>query len=115
MHVGDREGDIYELFCDCESLKKRFVVRTCVDHRSGDGGQTVAEAMREQHFKAVHHLEVRDKKGKPSTAVLEIKYHRLQGCPPIGKEKRYTHLTLTVIHAKERGEPQNRDPSGWPT
>lgn len=113
VHIGDRESDIYELFCDCESLKTCFVLRTCVDRRSGDGKRTVAEAMREQHVKAVHRVEVRDTKGKSSTAVLEIKYHRLQVCPPIGKEKRYINLMLTVIHAKERGQPQDRDPIDW--
>ncbi len=113
VHIGDRESDIYELFCECESLDTRFVFRTCVDRRSGDGQQTVAEVMEEQHVKAVHRVEVMDSKGKPSNAVLEVKYHRLQMCPPIGKEKRYTNLTLTVIHAKERGKPKDRDPIDW--
>jgi hypothetical protein len=113
VHIGDRESDIYELFCDCESLKTHFVMRTCVDRRSGDGGRTVTEAMRQQRVKAVHRVEVRDTKGRPSTAVLEIKYHRLQVCPPIGKEKRYPDLTLTVIHAQERGQPKGRDRVDW--
>ena len=113
VHIGDRESDIYELFCDCESLKTRFVLRTCVDRRSGNGGQTVAEAMQKQHVTAVHRVKVRDTKGKPSTAVLEIKYRCLQVCPPIGKEKRYVNLMLTVIHAKERGPTKNRDPIDW--
>lgn len=113
VHIGDRESDIYELFCECESLDTRFVFRTCVDRRSGDGQQTVAGVMEEQHVKAVHRVEVMDSKGKPSTAVLEMKYHRLQMCPPIGKEKRYTNLTLTVIHAKERGKLKDRDPIDW--
>lgn len=113
VHIGDRESDIYELFCDCESLRTRFVLRTCVDRRSGEVGQTVAEVMQEQHVKAVHRVEVRDTKGKPSTALLEIKYHRLQVCPPIGKEKRYSTLTLTVIRARERGQPKDRDPVDW--
>jgi len=113
VHIGDRESDIYELFCDCESLETHFVLRTCVDRRSGHGGQTVAEAMREQQVKAVHRVEVRDAKGKASTAVLEIQYHRLEVCPPIGKEKRYSNLTLTVIRAHERGQPKDRDPIDW--
>jgi hypothetical protein len=69
--------------------------------------------MREQRVKAVHRVEVRDTKGKLSTAVLEIKYHRLLVCPPIGKEKRYPDLTLTVIHAQERTQPRDRDPVDW--
>lgn len=113
VHIGDRESDIYELFCECQSLESHFVFRTCVDRRAGDGEKTVMEAITEQRIKAVHRVEVRDNKGKPSTAVLEIKYHRLVVCPPLGKEKRYDNLTLTVIHASERGTPKDRDPIDW--
>jgi hypothetical protein len=42
-----------------------------------------------------------------------MKYHRLQICPPIGKERRYPELTLTVIHAVERGKPKDRAPIEW--
>src|SRR5271165_4590843 len=113
VHIGDRESDIYELFCECESLGSHFVFRTCVDRRSGDGEQTVNEAMQEQPTKAVHRVEIMDAIGRPSTAVVEIKYHRLQVCPPIGKEKRYGNLTLTVVHAQERDQPKGRDPIDW--
>lgn len=113
VHVGDRESDIYELFCECASLGSHFVFRTCVDRRSGDGEATVIEVMEEQPVKAVHRVEVMDAKGRPATAVLEMKYHRLQVCPPIGKEKRYGNLTLTVIHAQEQGQPKDRDPIDW--
>ena len=113
VHIGDRESDIYELFSECESLGTKFVLRTCVDRRAEDGEQTVIEVMDEQRVKAVHRIEVRDDKGKPSTAVLEIKYHKMTVCPPIGKEKRYGNLELTVIHAIERGKPQGREPIEW--
>ena len=33
--------------------------------------------------------------------------------PPIGKQKRYPALTLTVIHADERGAPKNRKKIEW--
>jgi hypothetical protein len=113
VHIGDRESDIYELFCQCQSLETHFVIRTCVDRRAGEGEETVIEVMDEQPVKAVHRIEVMDNKGRPSMAVLEIKYYRLQVCPPIGKEKRYGNLTLTVIHATERGTPKDRDPIEW--
>jgi hypothetical protein len=113
VHIGDRESDIYELFSECESLGTKFVFRTCVDRRAEDGGQTVNDTMDEQRVKAVHRVEVRDAAGKPSIAVLEMKYHRMQVCPPIGKENRSSNLTLTVIHAMERGTPEDRDPIEW--
>ncbi len=61
----------------------------------------------------MHRVEVLDAKGKLTTAELEIKYHRLEVCPPIGKEERYHNLTLTVIHAKERGTPLGPEPIEW--
>ena len=113
VHVGDRESDIYELFCAAEETGSRFLVRTCVDRRAEEGEQTVLEVMDDERVKAVHRVEVMNAKGKPSTAVLELKYRRLQVCPPIGKERRYPTLTLTVIHAVERGRPKDRAPIHW--
>jgi hypothetical protein len=114
VHVGDRESDIYELFCECKSLDAKFLFRTCVNRRAGDGGETtVSEVMEEQRVKGVHRIEVRDSKGKPSTATLEIKYQKIKIQPPLGKEKRYGELELTVIHATERGTPEGRDPIQW--
>ena len=66
-----------------------------------------------QRTKAVHRIEVRDVNGTPSTAVLDIKYHRMTVCPPIGKDQRYGPLELTVIHATERGTPDGREPIRW--
>lgn len=113
VHVGDRESDIYELFCECESLQTKFLFRTCNDRRVEDDGRTVYEVMEEQRIKGVHRIEVRDNKGRPSAAVLEIKYQKITICPPIGKEKRYGNLELTIIHATERGTPKDRDRIEW--
>jgi len=63
--------------------------------------------------KGLHRIEVRDRQGELSTAVLEIKYRRIRVLPPIGKQKRYPELTLTVIHAQECGAPKNREAIDW--
>ena len=96
VHVGDRESDIYELFCEYEALDTKFIFRTCNDRRVEDDGRTVYEVMEEQRVKGVHRIKVRDNKGKPSTAMLEIKYEKIKVCPPLGKEKLYGNLELTV-------------------
>jgi hypothetical protein len=51
--------------------------------------------------------------GDPDEAVLEIRYRKIRVLPPIGKQKRYPSLTLTVIHAEERGPPKNRKKIDW--
>jgi hypothetical protein len=60
-----------------------------------------------------HRVEVRNKKGEVSEAVLELRYRRIRVLPPINKRKRYPELTLTVIHATERDSPKDRDRIEW--
>jgi hypothetical protein len=45
--------------------------------------------------------------------VLEIKYHRLRVLPPIGKQRQYPKSTLTVIRAREKTTPQDRERMDW--
>jgi Transposase DNA-binding/Transposase DDE domain len=113
VHIGDRENDIYEFFCLSQKLGTHFVVRTCVDRLAGDGGHTIADEINEVKIKRLHRLEVRDKKGNISEALLEIRYKRIKVLPPIGKQKKYPELYLTVIHAEERGTPKNREKIIW--
>ncbi|MCB8878228.1 IS4 family transposase [Acidisoma silvae] len=113
IHIGDRESDIYELFCTAEEIGTHFLVRTCVNRLAGNGGHTVADEMDEVAIRGLHRIEVRDENGEPDEAVLEIRYRRLRVLPPIGKQKRYPALTLTVIHAQEQGAPKNRKKIDW--
>ena len=113
VHIGDRESDIYELFCAAQQIGTHFLVRTCVDRLAGDGKHTIAEEMDEVAVKGLHRVEVRDSSGDPDEAVLEIRYRKIRVLPPIGKQARYPALTLTVIHAEERGTPKNRKKIEW--
>ncbi|WP_199773610.1 hypothetical protein [Rhizobium sp. NXC24] len=47
IHVGDRESDIYELFCTAHELGTHFLVRTCVDRLADDGKRTIVAEMNE--------------------------------------------------------------------
>jgi hypothetical protein len=113
VHIGDRESDIYELFCAAREIETHFVIRTCVDRLAGDGDHTIADEMEEVAVKGLHRIEVRDSKGDPDEAVLEIRYRKIRVLPPIGKQNRYPPLTLTVIHAEERRTPKNRKKIEW--
>jgi hypothetical protein len=113
VHIGDRESDIYELFCAAQEARTHFLVRTCVDRLAGDGGHTVADEMDEVRVGGRHRIEVRDRDGNRDVALLELKYRRIKVLPPIGKQKRYPPLVLTVIHAIEHGTPRNRKKIEW--
>ncbi len=113
VHIGDRESDIYELFCTAQDVGTHFLVRTCVDRLAGDGAHTVADEMDEVRLKGLHRVQTSDQKGNVVDVVLEIRYRRIKVLPPIGKQSRYPALSLTVIHARERGAPANRKPIEW--
>lgn len=113
VHVGDRESDIYELFCAAQEAGTHFVIRTCVDRLAGDGNHTIADEMDGVAVKGRHRIDVRDNNGNSDEAVLEIRYRKIRVLPPIGKQKRYPALTLTVIHAEERVAPKNRKKVEW--
>jgi Transposase DNA-binding/Transposase Tn5 dimerisation domain len=113
VHIGDRESDIYELFCVAQEIGTHFLVRTCVDRLAGDGDHTVADEMKRARISGPHRIEVRDADGNPDVAILEIKYKRIRLLPPIGKQKNYPPLEVTVIHAYEQGRPKNRKKIDW--
>jgi hypothetical protein len=113
VHIGDRESDIYELFCTAQDVGTHFLVRTCVDRLAGDGGNTIDQEMDEVRLKGLHRVQTSDQKGNVVDAVLEIRYRRIKVLPPIGKQSRYPALSLTVIHARERDEPVNRKRIEW--
>jgi hypothetical protein len=113
VHIGDRESDIYELFCRAEAVGTHFLVRTCVDRLAGDGKHTIADEMREVRIQGLHRIQVTDERGHSSEAILEIRYRRIRVLPPIGKQKQYPELMLTIIHAQERGAPQGREKIDW--
>src|SRR6202162_1210303 len=113
IHIGDRESDIYELFCAAREIDTHFVLRTCVDRLAGDGDHTIEDEMGEINCKGLHRIEGGAKKGNTRDAVLELKYRRICILPPIGKQKRYPPLTLTVIHALERDAPKGCEAIDW--
>jgi hypothetical protein len=61
----------------------------------------------------LNRVETRDKDGKVREAVLELKYRRIQVLPPWGKYKRYSPLSLTIIHAQERDTPDGSERIDW--
>ena len=69
--------------------------------------------MKKADIKGEHRLVVRDKAGNMNEAIMEIKCEEVCILPPIAKQKKYPALTLTVIHAVERGKPCGRERIQW--
>ena len=113
IHVGDRESDIFELYCLTQELGTHFVVRTCVDRLAGDGSHTISAEMSDVSTVGQHIIEVRDDTGEATKVALDVRFKRIRVLPPIGKQKRYPSLDLTVIHAVEPNVPKGRKRIEW--
>lgn len=113
IHIGDREADIYELFCAANDVATHFLVRTSANRMAEDGTTKTEMEMGEAEVAGLHRLEVQDRNGDVSEAILEIKYRRMLVLAPVAEAKDYGPLELTVIHAIERGTPKGRDKIVW--
>jgi hypothetical protein len=94
-------------------LGGNLLVRSCVDRLAGDGGHTIADEMADTAIAGQHQVEVCDGNGRTETASVELRYRSIHVLPPIGKQKRYPALTLTVLYAQERDEPTDRPRIDW--
>ena len=113
VHVGDRESDIYELFCTAQELGTHFVVRSCVDRLAGDGDHTIADEMDEVRSRACTRLRSATARAASARRPSNSSTGASAFCHPIGKQKRYPALALTVIHARERDAPADRPAIDW--
>lgn len=59
VHIGDRESDIYELFCTAHDLGTHFLVRSCVDRLAAKGDHTMVAEMKEALVAGTHTIETR--------------------------------------------------------
>src|SRR3954452_20252968 len=80
VHVGDREADIFELFCAAREAGADFLVRTCVDRLAGDGGTTISKEMGREPVRGTHEVEVHDDRGRVSTVTMDLRFRRLTVC-----------------------------------
>ena len=89
------------------------MVRTCVNRLIEDGSTTIADKMNTVELKGLHRIELQDADGNKTEVPLAIKYQHINVLPPIGKQKKYPGLSLTIIHAEEEKAPVNRDKIVW--
>jgi len=94
VHIGDRESDIYELFCTAKDVGTHFLLRTCVDRLAGDGSHTIAAEMAEVNCKGLHRVEGRDHRGELSEAILELKFRRIRVLPRSASKAAIRDLSL---------------------
>lgn len=113
VHIGDREADIYELFCAANDVGAHFVIRSAYPRLAEDGTTKTDAEMQGVRLKGVHRIEVRDATGAMSSAVLELRYRRMRVLPPVAKARDYGPLELTMIYAEERGRPKGRERISW--
>ena len=101
------------LFAVARQQKTHFLVRTRAARLANGRPLTVAEATEKSPCRGLYHILVRNRKRKLCAAVLEVRFQSLRIKTPQNKKKRYPEQTVTVIEARERNTPADRDRIDW--
>ena len=117
VHVGDRESDIYELYCTAQDLGTSFLVRVQTNRlavRPADDAprkpaHRVFAQLAAVPWAGRHRITI----NQNETAWLQVKFAAINTLPPVGKQKRYSPQALTYIHAVEENPPPGREPIDW--
>ncbi len=117
VHVGDRESDIYELYCTAQDLGTSFLVRVQTNRlavRPADAAprkpaHRVFAQLAAVPWAGRHRITI----NQDETAWLQVKFAAINTLPPVGKQKRYSPQALTYIHAVEENPPPGREPIDW--
>ena len=96
VHVGDREADIYELFCAAHDVGTHFVIRSAYPRLAEDGTTKTDIEMQTVQLKGLHRLTVRDERGAETEAVLELRYRRILVLAPVGGINRCLSLAMAA-------------------
>lgn len=113
VHIGDRESDIYELYCLASELHTHFLVRTCVNRLAEN--TTLEEEMKNapSECQGHHRILLRQDKESMREITLNVRWKTLTLHPPIGKAKQYPDLLLTAIIATEEDPDDNNTRVEW--
>jgi len=112
VHIGDRESDIYELYCLASELNTHFLVRTCVNRLAEN--TTMEEEMKSvsSDHQGRHRIFLRHGQDGMREIILNVRWKTLTLHPPIGKAKQYPVLQLTALIATEEC-PDNEARVEW--
>jgi len=111
INIGDRENDIYEYFQLCSELGCYFLIRSCVNRLANE--TTIAEEVGRHEANYQHTISFKTPQGENIKAKLALKIKNVTLHPPIGKDKSYHDLPVTVISAVEQLHPKDREQIKW--
>ena len=113
VHVGDRESDIFELFCLVKELNTHFLIRSCNNRMINDELKKIQEKMSVSPVEGKHFITLQHVKDEIRRIRLNIKFQRMELLPSIDKQKKYSSVMVTVIDAMEHKCPKDREPIFW--
>ena len=111
IHIGDRENDIYEYFCQCQALGCYFLVRSCVNRLTEEA--TLAEEIARRKPSFTHPIAYTDSTGNLIETSVEIKVKHVTLHPPVGKQSEYESIAVAMVSAVESMAPSDREPIRW--
>jgi hypothetical protein len=123
IHVCDRGGDNFELFCHMIEQQSDWVVRASQTHRliltPDDEEMPLSDYLTTLPLAGTYELDVRARKGQRSrTAKLEVRFGKLRMPVPKHKSPYVKKLApepieMSVVHVREVNAPKDTEPIEW--
>lgn len=109
LHIGDREADIFELYCECKKLNTHFLVRLAVNRRVKDAqSKLLFECVKNNPVEGDYCIKIRKPDDTYEKIKLNVRFTKIKVSPPTGKEKKYSTVTAYYIEAKENMKQGSR-------
>lgn len=120
VHICDREGDIFELFCKAEAEKTNYLCRRWQNRKTADDVHGVLDSFIDALPVAgeitVHIPRCSHSKRKARDAELKIKYGRCQITKPsqlIDTKGLPSAISVYVVSAVEANSPEGQEGVSW--
>ena len=126
IHVTDREGDIYELYRECEYLDEKFLIRASHNRdinktvRRGNSDEKLFDTL--ESSKAAGRVTIKINSSQPGKkyrkAILTVIFKKISMPPPhnrtLGNSNNHLPMVeMTAIMAIEKNPPKNESPLKW--
>jgi hypothetical protein len=129
IHVADREGDMYRLFCELQSAEVGYVIRLTQDRKTkGQGSDSIFQDLKKLAPLGVIESEVSKRKGSnfprsykshPTRAAREVTLQYFSGKFVVKKSASKTpkgypsSLELNIVRVAELDPPAGEKPIEW--
>jgi len=121
VNIADREGDIYDVFLETITQKKKFshapdiLVRAAWNRRVEDEQKYIWQQLKSKNIAGTVDIEIPRNKQHPSRiTTMEVRYDKITVRPPLNRaSEKLKSLNFWAVYIHEQQAPEGIEPVSW--